>query len=80
MRRIAASIWRIWHCNRRAHLFAAALGIGPTPCIAPQAGDHRFTNPAWQRQPFALLEQGFLLTEAWWQAATTGLPGVAARA
>ena len=58
-------------------LFAAALGIGPAPCIAPQRNDHRFTSPAWQRQPFALLEQGFLLTEAWWQAAATGLPGVA---
>ena len=64
--------------NRRSSLFAAALGIGQSPCIEPQADDHRFTNPAWQRQPFALMEQGFLLTEAWWQAATTGLPGVAA--
>jgi polyhydroxyalkanoate synthase len=58
-------------------LFAAALGIGPSPCVVPQRGDHRFTSPAWQHQPFALMEQGFLLTEAWWQAATTGLPGVA---
>ena len=58
-------------------LFSAALGIRPAPCIEPQAGDHRFTDPAWQRQPFALWEQGFLLHEAWWQAATTGLPGVA---
>ena len=58
-------------------LFAAALGIRPAPCIEPQAGDHRFTSPAWQRQPFALLEQAFLLNEAWWQAAATGLPGVA---
>jgi polyhydroxyalkanoate synthase len=58
-------------------LFSAALGIRPAPCIEPQAGDHRFTDPAWQRQPFALWEQGFLLHEAWWQAATTGLSGVA---
>jgi len=59
------------HC-----LFSAALGVGPAPCVAPQQNDHRFTSPAWQRQPFALVEQGFLLTEAWWQAAATGLPGV----
>jgi poly[(R)-3-hydroxyalkanoate] polymerase subunit PhaC len=58
-------------------LVAAALGVAPSPCIAPQAGDHRFTSPAWQRQPFDLLKQAFLLQEAWWQAATTGLPGVA---
>jgi polyhydroxyalkanoate synthase len=64
--------------HQARQLFGAALGIGPSPCIAPQAGDHRFTSPAWQRQPFALMEQAFLLTEAWWQAATTGLPGVAA--
>ncbi|MBN8926604.1 MAG: poly-beta-hydroxybutyrate polymerase [Rhodospirillales bacterium 69-11] len=55
----------------------AALGLGPSPCIEPARSDHRFASPAWQRQPFALIEQGFLLQQAWWQAATTGLPGVA---
>jgi len=63
-----------WQQARR--LFATALGIAPAPCIAPQPNDHRFASPAWQSQPFALIEQAFLLTEAWWQAATTGLPGV----
>ena len=51
-------------------LFAAALGFGPWPRIAPQPGDHRFISPAWERQPYALIEQGFQLTEAWWQSAT----------
>ena len=58
-------------------LLTATLGIESAPCIVPQPNDHRFTSPAWQRQPFATMEQAFLLTEAWWQAATTGLPGVA---
>ncbi|HTW73101.1 MAG TPA: alpha/beta fold hydrolase [Acetobacteraceae bacterium] len=57
-------------------LFASALGIAPAPCMTPQPNDHRFTSPAWQSQPFTLIEQAFLLTEAWWQTATTGLPGV----
>lgn len=59
-------------------LCAAALGTGPAPCISPQPTDRRFVDPAWQLQPFSLIEQAFLLQEAWWQAATTGLPGVAA--
>ncbi len=57
-------------------LFGAALGIEPGPCITPGPGDHRFDSPAWRTQPFALIQQGFLLQEAWWQAATSGLPGV----
>ncbi|MDR3536165.1 MAG: alpha/beta fold hydrolase [Acetobacteraceae bacterium] len=58
-------------------LFAGALGIGPSPCIEPAPTDRRFVGSAWQRQPFALMEQAFLLQEAWWQAATAALPGVA---
>jgi polyhydroxyalkanoate synthase subunit PhaC len=57
-------------------LFAVSLGLAPAPGIAPLPGDHRFVDPAWRRQPFALIEQAFLFHEAWWQAATTGLPGV----
>jgi polyhydroxyalkanoate synthase len=62
--------------NQARRLFAAALGIGPSPCIEPSPNDHRFTADAWRTQPFALVEQAFLLQEAWWQAATTGLAGV----
>lgn len=38
--------------------------------------DRRFANPQWNRPPFALARDAFLLTEDWWQAATTGLRGV----
>jgi polyhydroxyalkanoate synthase len=63
---------------RQAHaLWSAVLGFGPAPCITPPASDHRFTSPSWQQQPFSWVEQGFLLQEAWWQAATTEVAGVA---
>lgn len=42
----------------------------------PQPGDHRFDDPAWERFPFNLYAQGFLLTEQWWHEATTGVRGV----
>ncbi|AXQ94921.1 alpha/beta fold hydrolase [Cereibacter azotoformans] len=38
--------------------------------------DRRFATEAWSRQPFAALRDSFLLTEDWWQAATTGLRGM----
>ncbi|MGB4673395.1 MAG: alpha/beta fold hydrolase [Azovibrio sp.] len=38
--------------------------------------DRRFADPAWQSGPFKLFCQAFLATEAWWQSATTGIPGV----
>ncbi|MEX6508403.1 PHA/PHB synthase family protein [Jiella sp. M17.18] len=57
-------------------LLRAAAGetvVGPTP------GDHRFAGEDWQRPPFDLLRQGFLLAEDWWAEATGPLPGVEKR-
>jgi len=45
-------------------------------CTEPQSKDNRFGDPAWRRWPFNLLHQGFLLTQEWWQNASTGVPGV----
>ncbi len=42
----------------------------------PLAASNRFASPAWQRYPFNLLADAFLLSEQWWQRATTGVPGV----
>ncbi|MCE6952313.1 alpha/beta fold hydrolase [Cereibacter sphaeroides] len=38
--------------------------------------DRRFAAEQWSRQPFAALRDAFLLTEDWWQSATTGLRGM----
>jgi polyhydroxyalkanoate synthase len=45
-------------------------------CIEPLPQDKRFAEDAWQRQPFAAIYQGFLLTQEWWHEATTGIGGV----
>ncbi|ARU54413.1 poly(3-hydroxyalkanoate) synthetase [Oleiphilus messinensis] len=51
----------------------------PEPPMTPLPQDYRFKNEAWQRFPFNLLHQSFLMQEQWWHYATTGVPGVAKR-
>ncbi len=52
-------------------------GQGPWSLIKPKPQDRRFTEPEWERPPFNLLAQAFLLNEQWWHSATTGVRGVA---
>ena len=61
--------------------FAAtcALKDDGTPCVEPLAHDRRFSDPAWQRWPFNVMHQAFLLQQQWWHAATTGIRGLDAR-
>jgi polyhydroxyalkanoate synthase subunit PhaC len=51
----------------------------PWSLINPQPQDRRFTETEWERPPFNLLAQAFLLSERWWHDATTGVRGVARR-
>jgi polyhydroxyalkanoate synthase len=52
---------------------------GPWSLIKPKPQDRRFAGPEWERPPFNLLAQAFLLKEQWWHEVTTGVRGVAPR-
>jgi polyhydroxyalkanoate synthase len=56
---------------------ALATPFNPAPhCVEPVPQDRRFAADDWDRWPFNLMHQSFLLADAWWQAATTGVAGV----
>ena len=49
------------------------------PCIEPPPLDRRFAGSDWERAPFNLYYQGFLLMQEWWHEATTGIRGMSRR-
>ena len=58
------------------HYVAQAQTKKCKPCIEPMVHDTRFAHPSWQAWPFNAISQSFLLTQQWWQEATTGVRGV----
>jgi polyhydroxyalkanoate synthase subunit PhaC len=46
------------------------------PPFPAQAGDRRFSDPAWQKPPYAWWQQVFLAQEAWWKSATREMRGM----
>ena len=64
-------------CQSALHCLSP--GQEPWSLIKPQPQDRRFAAPEWERPPFNLLAQAFLLKEQWWHEATTGVRGVAPR-
>ncbi len=64
-----------------AILWQQALGSGEDAAShagVPAPQDSRFRGEAWQSRPFNLFAQSFLLGEAWWRDATSGVAGVSA--
>ncbi|MEQ8734445.1 MAG: alpha/beta fold hydrolase [Rhodospirillaceae bacterium] len=59
-----------------AYALRAAASKETPPCIAPLPQDRRFSGESWQRWPYNLLYQSFLMSQQWWHNATTGVPGV----
>lgn len=55
----------------------ALAGPGAPRCAAPSpVNDRRFAAPEWQRWPFNLWHQAFLLRQNWWEQAARGVWGV----
>ncbi len=51
-------------------------GSASSGCIEPLPQDHRFEGADWQRPPFNLIYQAFLLHQQWWHSDTTEVGGV----
>lgn len=49
------------------------------PCIEPLPHDLRFDDDGWQRWPYNLIHQNFLLTQQWWYSSARDIRGVSKR-
>ncbi len=59
------------------HYVAGLLaGENQTPCIEPLPQDHRFRSAEWNKLPFLIYYQAFLLLQQWCHNAVTSVEGV----
>ncbi|NBC34801.1 MAG: alpha/beta fold hydrolase [Alphaproteobacteria bacterium] len=67
----------LWDGVRLGFYATRSFGGGAVPpVIEPASDDSRFDGEDWQRWPFNVMAQGFLLAQNWWDDATTNLRGV----
>ncbi|MDX2059673.1 MAG: alpha/beta fold hydrolase [Gemmatimonadales bacterium] len=66
--------------GEKAKLFASYASMRccgkPDCCVHPLPQDRRFDDESWERWPYKLYQQAFLLTQQWWQEATSSVRGV----
>jgi polyhydroxyalkanoate synthase len=65
--------------TRRLATYAWRTAMKNDDCakaIEPLAHDRRFRDEAWQKWPFDVIHQAFLLHQQWWHNATTEVRGV----
>jgi len=53
-----------------------SMGREYPDCFQPLPQDDRFSNPGWQKWPYNVISQGFLMLERWWESATTHVHGL----
>jgi polyhydroxyalkanoate synthase len=58
------------------HAAEVLTGRDAEPPFSPRPQDPRWQHEGWQRPPFSLMQQAFLATQDWWEAATAPLPGL----
>jgi len=59
-----------------AHLRDILANKSPDCCIDPLPQDNRFRGEDWQKLPYSLWYQSFLLYQQWWYNATANIEGV----
>lgn len=66
------------HKSIHCWLHAVQSAVNPkcSPLEEPIPQDRRFAGEEWQQWPYNIFYQSFLLTERWWQTATTEVQGV----
>jgi len=76
--RLAEKAWTKWQRLARFGAAVCATRGNGERCIEPLPQDSRFDHPGWERFPFNLYSQSFLLGQQWWYNAMTGVRGVTA--
>lgn len=71
--------WQNWVQLSRYAATCAGTRYRARPCVTPPATDRRFRHEGWQKWPYNLYHQQFLLNQRWWNDVTTGVRGVTDR-